>query len=39
MGLTATSDLERFLAAVPVEGASPASITVILNWQAALRRS
>jgi serine/threonine protein kinase/Tol biopolymer transport system component len=39
MGLTATSDLKRFLAAVPVEGASPASITVILNWQAALKKS
>jgi Tol biopolymer transport system component len=36
MGLTATSDLKRFLAAIPVEGASPASITVMLNWQAAL---
>jgi hypothetical protein len=36
MGLTATGDLKRFLAAVPVEGASPASVTVIVNWQAAL---
>jgi Tol biopolymer transport system component len=38
MGLAPTSDLKRFLAAVPVEGASPASITVMLNWQAALKR-
>jgi WD40 repeat protein len=38
MGLTATSDLKRFLAAVPVEGAAPLSITVTLNWQAALKR-
>ena len=37
MGLTATGDLKRFLAAVPVEGASPASVTVIVNWQAALK--
>jgi Tol biopolymer transport system component len=37
LGLAATSDLQRFLAAVPVEGASPASITVVLNWQAALK--
>ena len=37
LGLTATSDLKRFLAAVPVEGSAPASITVILNWQAALK--
>jgi serine/threonine protein kinase/Tol biopolymer transport system component len=36
-GLAATSDLKRFLAAVPPEGASPASITVTLNWPAALR--
>ena len=37
MGLAPTHDLKRFLAAVPVEGASPASITVMLNWQAALK--
>jgi hypothetical protein len=36
-GIAATSDLKRFLAAIPVEGASPASITVTLNWQAALK--
>jgi len=36
LGLTATSDLQRFLAAVPVEGAAPPSITVVLNWQASL---
>jgi Tol biopolymer transport system component len=35
-GLTATSDLSRFLAMVPVEGADSASITVTLNWQKAL---
>jgi Tol biopolymer transport system component len=37
MGITATSDLKRFLAAIPVEGAAPPSITIILNWQAALK--
>jgi Tol biopolymer transport system component len=37
-GLTVSSDLQRFLAAAPVEGATPASITVMLNWQAALKR-
>ena len=37
-GLAATRDHKRFLAAVPVEGAAPASITVMLNWQAALKR-
>jgi Tol biopolymer transport system component len=37
MGLAPSADLQRFLAAVPVEGASPASITVVLNWQAALK--
>jgi serine/threonine protein kinase/Tol biopolymer transport system component len=37
MGLAPSADLQRFLAAVPVEGASPASVTVILNWQAALK--
>jgi Tol biopolymer transport system component len=37
-GLAATSDLQRFLAAVPVEKAAPATITVILNWQAGLKR-
>lgn len=37
-GLAATRDLQRFLAAVPVERAAPYSITVILNWQAALKR-
>ncbi len=36
-GLVATSDLKRFLAAVPVEG-SAQSITVILNWEAALKQ-
>jgi hypothetical protein len=35
-GVTATGDLKRFLAAIPVEGASPPSIMVMLNWQAAL---
>jgi hypothetical protein len=37
-GVSATRDLKRFLAAVPVEGAAPPSITVMLNWQAALKR-
>jgi hypothetical protein len=37
-GIVATRDLKRFLAAVPVEWASPPSITVILNWQEALKR-
>ena len=37
-GITATSDLKRFLAAVPVEGAAPASLQVTLNWHAALER-
>jgi Tol biopolymer transport system component len=36
-GLPATSDLKHFLTAVPVEGAPPASITVMLNWQEALK--
>jgi Tol biopolymer transport system component len=38
MGIAATSDLKRFLAAVPVEGEAPPSITVVTNWQAALKR-
>jgi Tol biopolymer transport system component len=39
VGITATSDLQRFLTAFPVEeGASPPSIKVILNWEAALQR-
>ncbi len=37
-GLAATSDLSRFLAVVPAEGADGASITVTLNWQQALER-
>jgi Tol biopolymer transport system component len=37
-GIAATRDLKRFLAAVPVEGTAPASITVMLNWPAALKR-
>jgi Tol biopolymer transport system component len=37
-GLAATADLSRFLATVPAEGAPPASITITLNWQAALER-
>jgi eukaryotic-like serine/threonine-protein kinase len=37
-GLVATADLSRFLATVPAEGAPPASITVTLNWEAALER-
>jgi Tol biopolymer transport system component len=37
-GITATSDLKRFLAAVPVEGATPPGITVVMNWQEVLKR-
>jgi Tol biopolymer transport system component len=38
LGIAATHDLKRFLIAVPVEGEAPPSITVVTNWQAALRR-
>jgi serine/threonine-protein kinase len=38
VGITATSDLKRFLAAVPVEGSAPPSITVTMNWQTLLKR-
>jgi eukaryotic-like serine/threonine-protein kinase len=38
LGITATSDLQRFLAAVPVEGGSPPIIEVIVNWQEALKQ-
>jgi Tol biopolymer transport system component len=38
VGLAVTRDHMRFLAAVPVEGAAPPSITVVMNWQAALKR-
>lgn len=37
MGIGATADLTRFLAAVPVPGSAPPSVTVIVNWQALLR--
>ena len=37
-GITATSDFKRFLAAVPVEGATPPGITVVMNWQDVLKR-
>jgi Tol biopolymer transport system component len=37
-GLAATSDLSRFLAVVPAEGAAPPAITVTMNWQAILER-
>jgi Tol biopolymer transport system component len=37
-GLAVTADLSRLLATAPVEGAAPASITITLNWQAALER-
>jgi Tol biopolymer transport system component len=37
-GLVATADLSRFLATAPAEGAPPASITITLNWPAALER-
>jgi Tol biopolymer transport system component len=38
VGIAATADLKRFLAAVPVEGSAPPSITVMLNWQAGLKK-
>ena len=38
VGIAATPDLKRFLAAIQVEGAAPPSITVTTNWQAALKR-
>jgi Tol biopolymer transport system component len=38
LGIAPTRDLQRFLAAVPVEGAAPPSISVVMNWQAALKR-
>jgi hypothetical protein len=38
MGIVATADLKRFLAAVPVEGSAPPSITVMLNWQTVLKK-
>jgi hypothetical protein len=38
VGIAATADLQRFLAAVPVGGAAPPSITLMLNWQAMLKR-
>jgi eukaryotic-like serine/threonine-protein kinase len=37
-GPVATADLSRFLATAPTEGATPASITITLNWQAVLER-
>ncbi|PWB72554.1 MAG: hypothetical protein C3F15_10905, partial [Holophagae bacterium] len=37
-GLAASSDLSRFLAVVPAEGAAPPAITVTMNWQAILGR-
>jgi serine/threonine protein kinase/Tol biopolymer transport system component len=38
MGIAATADLKRFLAAVPVEGSASPSITVMLNWQTVLKK-
>jgi Tol biopolymer transport system component len=37
-GIAVSRDLKSFLAAVPAEGAPAPSITVILNWQEALKR-
>ncbi len=37
-GIAAARDLKSFLAAVPVEGSPLSSITVILNWQEALKQ-
>jgi len=36
--MAVTRDLEHWLTAVQVEQAEPPSITVILNWQEALKR-
>lgn len=33
-----TRDGKRFVMIVPVEGAVPAPVTVVLNWEAALRK-
>jgi len=38
LGLAPAADLSRFLAMVPAEGAAQASVTITLNWQAALAR-
>ncbi len=38
IGLTATGDLQRFVAAVPADSEPPSSFTVVVDWQAALRR-
>jgi eukaryotic-like serine/threonine-protein kinase len=38
MGIAATADLNRFLAAIPAEGSDPPGITVILYWQAGLKK-
>jgi len=37
-GADATSDGGRFLIAAPVEQAAPPAFTVVLNWQAELKR-
>jgi eukaryotic-like serine/threonine-protein kinase len=37
-GIAATADLKRFLAAIPVEGSDPPGITIMLNWQAGLKK-
>jgi dipeptidyl aminopeptidase/acylaminoacyl peptidase len=37
VGMAVTRDLEHWLAAVLVEGVAPPSITVMLNWQEALK--
>jgi Tol biopolymer transport system component len=38
VGITGTRDFQRFLVSVPVGEASPSSITLQLNWPAALKR-
>jgi hypothetical protein len=38
VGIAATSDLKRFLAALPAQGGASPSITVVLNWGEALKR-
>ncbi len=38
LGVTATSDFQRFIQAVPVGTAAPNSITLVINWTAGLER-
>jgi len=38
VGVSAAADLQRFLAAVPVQGSAPPSITVIMDWRRLLKK-